>query len=169
MNLPATLPEFVVAKHYRQLHPTREGRRRYRFVSMRHVRVNCHGLVNRDSVIQFRDARGHVWMTLDKFGILIAENYAWNGCSPKRWVWPFGWCGTPDFACTILASLVHDALYQFSATAHFPLDREHCDAIFREIIDLHGEDEIADIYHGAVRKFGSWSARPKNGEFSTLS
>jgi hypothetical protein len=80
----------------------------------------------------------------------------------------FGWCGTPDFKSTLLASLCHDVQYQFSRTEHFPLNRSDVDALFYETICMAGDEDIARIYHGAVRKFGSWTDKPRNGEFSTL-
>ena len=163
---PENLPPFDENVEYRQLHPTKEGKRRWRFVTNRRIRIHLKGIT--ECSIYFHDRDGKVWMTIDRFGILIEEGYAWNGCSPKRWVWPFGWCGTPDFKSTILASLVHDALYQFACTEHFPLHRSEVDAIFYHIIVMSGDEDIGSIYHGAVRKFGSWEDRPKNGEFSTV-
>lgn len=152
--------------HFRQLSPA-EGRRIYRFKTLRHIRYPISGLVDERSVITFHDAAGRQWLQIDRFGALIAEGYAWNGCSPKRWVPVLGWIGTPDFASTIAASLLHDALYQFHATAHFPLYRSECDALFRDIIHRAGDEEIARIYHTAVRRFGHWSPTTENGEYST--
>jgi len=150
---------------YRQLHPTREGGRRWRFVTSRTVRLAYRGTTE---TIRYHDATGKIWAQHDAFGIRIEEGYAWNGCSPKRWIWPLGWLGTPDFAATILASLCHDIHYQFARTAHFPLTRSEVDALFFHTIAMHGEEELAAIYHGAVRKFGSWAKRPRNGEYSTV-
>ena len=132
------------------------------------------GIVAEHTIIAFYSADGKPRGRIDARGIVLGANYAWNGCSPKRWVWPFGWIGTPDFPAgrkqtgIVLASGFHDLLYQFSRTEHFPLNRSDVDAIFYETIAMAGEPDIASIYHGAVRKFGSWTERPRNGEFSML-
>lgn len=162
----APLPAFKEGWEYRQLHPTKEGGRRWRYVTTKGIRLRVDGIT--DYTIRYHDATGKVWARHDKFGLYVEEGYAWNGCSPKRWVWPFGWVGTPDFQCTILASLCHDIGYQFSRTEHFPLSKAQVDALFYHTIDMLGEHEIAGIYHGAVQKFGRWDDRPRNGEFSTV-
>lgn len=160
------LPTFKEGCQFRQLHPTKEGGKRWRFVTMQGIRLQVHGIT--DHTICYHDKNGKVWARHDRFGLYVSPDYSWNGCSPKRWVWPFGWMGTPDFKCTHLASLIHDVQYQFARTEHFPLNRSDVDAMFYHAIAMHGEDEIAGIYHGAVRQFGSWSDKPNNGEFSAL-
>lgn len=162
---PDAIPPFSEDCEYRQLHPTKEGKRRWRYATNRGTRINIRGLSERN--IYFHDCSGKVWGRIDRFGIYIEENYAWNGCSPKRWYPIFGWVGTPDLN-TQLASLVHDFLYQFSRTEHFPLHKSEVDSIFYHIICMLGEEDIAAIYHGAVCRFGKWSDKPDNGEFSTV-
>jgi hypothetical protein len=164
--IPCDLPQFIEGRQFRQLHPTREGGKRWRYKTLRGIRLPVKGIT--EHTIVYHDATGKAWARHDRFGLYVEEGYAWNGCSPKRWVWPFGWMGTPDFKCTHLASLTHDVQYQFSRTDHFPLNRSEVDAMFRNTIELAGCDDIARIYYEAVRKFGSWSDKPKNGEFSTL-
>jgi hypothetical protein len=165
---PAFLPDFFEGVHYRQLHPTREGGRRWRFVTMRRPLLPVRGIVQPGRIIAFCDAGGVERGRIDDRGIVMSEGYAWNGCSPKRWVWPVGWVGTPDFQATILASGFHDLLYQFSQTQHFPLSRCEVDQVFRHCIEMSGEPEIARIYFEAVRCFGTWANRPNKGEFSVL-
>lgn len=164
---PTSHPSFHRDFHFRELSHT-EGRNIYRFQTLRHLRFSIRGLVNEKNVITFHDATGRQWLQLDRFGALVSENYAWNGCSPKRWLPLIGWTGTPDFTSTLAASLLHDTFYQFHATAHFPLHRSDCDAIFRDLIILAGDPDIARIYHAAVRRFGKWSPTTENGEYSTL-
>lgn len=164
---PVTLPVFDEQRHFRRLTPA-EGKRVYRFITTRHIRFPIPGIVPDRQAITFHDATGRQWLQLDRFGALVSEGYAWNGCTPKRWVPLLGWIGTPDYPATIPASLIHDAFYQFHATAHFPLHRSDCDAIFRDLTALGGEPDIARIYHAAVRRFGHWSATVENGEYSTL-
>ena len=158
-------PKFRKGWEYREMHPTKEGNRIWRFKLLHGVRIKVEGITTNNIV--YHDAAGKPWARHDKFGIYIEEGYAWNGCSPKRWVWPHWW-GTPDFKCTLAASLAHDVHYQFSRTAHFPSNRSEVDSLFYDMILANGDFEIARIYHGAVRKWGSWSDKPSNGEFSTL-
>lgn len=169
METPALgpLPDFVRDQSWRELSP-KEGGYRWRYVTQQAVRLPVRGLVNGRAVIRFFDAKGRHYFTIDRFGLLVEAGYAWNGCSPKRWVWPFGWMGTWDYPCTLLASLFHDALYQFHGTRHFPdaINREMADGIFREIIDRCEGGWIGGAYHLAVRKFGRWSYRPQ-GEYSS--
>lgn len=160
-------PTFLRDLQFRELSHT-EGKNIYRFQTLRHIRFPISGLVADRSVITFHDASGRVWLQIDRFGALIPEGYAWNGCSPKRWLPLLGWVGTPDFRETLAASLLHDALYQFHATRHFPLHRSDCDQLFHDLIAAVGSEEIAGIYYTAVRRFGHWSPTPDSGEFSTL-
>lgn len=161
------LPDFIRGKHFRELSPA-EGKRIYRFQTTAHVRYPARGIVLGRSVITFHDSNGNQWLQLDRFGALVSPGYAWNGCSPKRWVPVLGWIGTPDFPSTIAASLIHDALYQFHATRHFPLHRSDCDQYLRDLIAATGAEDIAAIYYHAVRRFGSWSPAAEDGEYSTL-
>jgi hypothetical protein len=165
------LPPFVEGMQYRQQHPTQEAGRRWRFVFLKDVLLTPDGISERLGCTRatFYDAKGQQWMKIDKYGILIRAGYAWNGCSPKRWVPIFGWVGTPDFPSTILASGFHDSLYQFAMTKHFPFTRAEVDALFYHTIHMSGGRCIAGTYHGAVQKFASWKDRPKNGEYSKTS
>lgn len=164
---PSLLPSFREGHEYRQLHPTKEGGKRWRFVTCKGIRLP-HGGIEDGRVIMYHDATGKVWAHHDKFGSYVHEGYAWNGCSPKRWVWPFGWMGTPDLHCTRLASLFHDIGYQFCRTEHFPFHKSDIDLLFFHTISMTGNDDIARLYYEAVRNFGKWSDKPRNGEFSTL-
>jgi hypothetical protein len=164
---PTALPTFFEECYeYRQLHPVKEGKRLWRFTTLKGTRISLPGITEKN--IYFHDKNGKVWGRIDRFGIHVEAGYSWNGCSPKRWYPVLGWVGTPDFQCTILASLVHDLLYQFCRTEHFPLHKSDVDAIFYHIICMMGDTEIASVYHGAVCKFGKWSDKPNNGEFSTI-
>lgn len=163
---PESLPLFREGVEYRQLHPTKEGNRRWRYTTLKGIRIPIKGIT--DKVILYCDAKGRVWAKHDQFGLYIYEGYSWNGCSPKYWSYVFGWVGTPDFKSTILASLCHDIGYQFGCTADFPMTKKEVDALFYDMIVMSGGKKIAGIYHGAVDKYGSWDGRPKNGEYSTV-
>lgn len=164
---PTHLPPFREGIEYRQLHPTKEGGRKWRFITTRGIRLRIDGITT-NQIICYHDERGRVWARHDRFGLYVEEGYAWNGCTPKRWYPLLGWCGTPDFHCTRLASLCHDVGYQFSRTEHFPLHKSDVDSLFRETIAMHGDEDIAAVYHAAVVKYGKWYARPLSGEFSTI-
>lgn len=166
MNLLAP-PTFLRGLQFRELSHT-EGRNIYRFQTLRHIRFRIDGIVPGRSVITFHDANGRQWLQLDQYGALVSEDYAWNGCSPKRWLPLVGWVGTPDFPETLAASLIHDALYQFHATRHFPLHRSDCDQVFHDLIAALGAPRIAATYFSAVRRFGHWSPATEAGEYSTL-
>jgi hypothetical protein len=99
-------------------------------------------------VHRFADEKGITWLTLNGRTITIASGYAWDGSSPKRLV--FGvWVGTPDFESTRMASLVHDALYQFLHVPCFPLRRQDCDRLFGRIMRSQGFP-LWWVYSGAV-------------------
>lgn len=163
-------PAFHIGRHYYRLDPVREGGLRWRFRLTDDLFVPLSGCVPKGRVISFRDKHGDEWMSICDSGIHISQWYCWNGCTPKRYI-PYlrVWLGTPDFESAILASCVHDALYQFSCTEHFPLHRSDCDEIFRRLIEAKGGKRIARIYHGAVRRWGRWSGDPtERGEYSTV-
>ena len=97
---------------------------------------------------EFSDGSGKVWLKLDGRTITIARGYAWDGSSPKRLV--LGrWVGTPDYEATRMASLVHDALYQFLHVRCFPLGRKDCDRLFGRIMKARGFP-LWWLYSGAV-------------------
>lgn len=163
---PDRLTSFKLGIDYRELDPVKEGKRRWRFITTRGIQLHRWGLSDR--IIFYHDKTGKVWARHDQFGLYIEEGYAWNGCTPKRWVWPFGWVGTPDFECTIFASLCHDVHYQFARTEHFPLHKSDVDFLFYHTIVMAGEPGIASVYHAAVVRYGKWAGRVEDGEFSTL-
>lgn len=84
--------------------------------------------------------------------LTIFEDYAWDGCSPSCDI--FGRrIGTPTPASSLLASLVHDVLYQFSALACAPYTRSQADTIFYDLMRAQGF-RLAAPYHAAVAIFG---------------
>lgn len=172
-------PVFDCGFEFRELHPTREGSRRWRYVVLRPVTLMVDGLMDRlagfrddralsDMAVSFRDRDGLEWMRMDRWGITITAGYCWNGCSPKRWLPLLGWVGTPDFPATRCASLFHDALYQFHACQHMPLHRSEADAIFRRLIELRDDVDLARLYWSAVRRMSRWSGASRNGEHSVI-
>lgn len=163
----AHLPDFEPGVDYREMSP-QEGRFRYRFITLMPALFIVDGLDCEGRIISFRDKSHHEWLRMSDSVITISGGYTWNGCTPKRYSRTLrSWIGTPDFRATIPASLVHDALYQFSHCRHFPLHRSDCDEIFRQMIVKGKSPKIASIYHWAVRKYGRWNGDPSNqGEYS---
>lgn len=164
LRLPAS---FESGREFFRTDPWKEGKRRYRFMTLEWIHFSIPLKVR--GRISFRDKHHREWVAMDRRGFSIAPRYAWNGCSPKRYLPILGWVGTPDFEATIPGSLAHDALYQFSHCDDFPLHRRDCDAIFRRIIELGGAPRLARLYAGAVCRFGSWDGNPsEEGEYSVL-
>lgn len=94
--------------------------------------------------------------------IRVLKGYAWDGCTPKFAFWDI--CiGTPDGVPNAqtkkpkayYASLLHDALYQFSIEGlPAPLnERREIDRIFLEILARDGFAP-RQLYYWAVRLFG---------------
>lgn len=165
------VPDFRIGSHYYRLDPIREGAHVWRFRLLNDRTIKLTGIVPKGRVLSFRDSHGSEWLQICYAGLTVRRWYCWNGCTPKRYI-PFVrvWIGTPDFRSTILASGVHDALYQFSCTEHFPLHRSDCDEIFKRIMLAHGAKPwLANLYYKAVRKFGRWDGDPsEKGEYSTV-
>lgn len=130
----ATHPEsFAPNWEYRTL-SVAEGKGKYRFRTLKPVQFPVTGSVARP--ISFRDHTGKEWMRITSRFITIAADYAWNGNSPKSGFVIGGrdvWFGTPDFKPTIPASLLHDALFQFSAVELFPFSLTDCNNAYYDI------------------------------------
>jgi hypothetical protein len=151
MNRIESIPEFEKLTHYKEYDPY-EGGYRYRYVTLKEIEFRVlYPLIPRGQKIIFKDKKGGVWMTMTPYKITISKDYAWDGCTPKRW-WGIWW-GTPDFESTILASLLHDVLLQFYTTKHFPLSRYEIDNFFKYILEEH-DFILSKIYYYGVR---SWS------------
>lgn len=142
--------------NYRRLHPTKEGKRKWRFVTTDTVPFRLYGLGAMHPNCKMY-ASGKLIAEIENGFLFIAPGYAWNGCSPKYYVGfpPIGmWVGTPDFEGTILASLGHDVLFQFSFLLRYSMFVVN--AQFAHWMDDDGlEPDLRDIYHGAVTRFGT--------------
>jgi len=146
---------------YRELHPTKEGKRKYRFVTTGVVSAKLIGRMKDHPPCVFKDAHLKQWAQIRGGKIEIAVGYAWNGCSPKWYAGfpPIGaWLGTPDFPETILPSLIHDVLFQFAAVGKYSFD----DANYQFYAMMQGFDGAA-IYYDAVQRLGKryWKKHPE--------
>lgn len=147
-----------------------EGLGRYRFKITADAPFRIYGpqLPN----LSFRDGNEVEWATLINNVFTVRSGYQWNGSSPKYGVRIFGkdvWFGTPDFEGTIVASLLHDALYQFAQTKAFPFSREQCDDFYRQLCEYHNF-RLAPVYHAALFAFSrkAFNSPRTNGEHSVL-
>jgi hypothetical protein len=142
-------------KHlYRHLHPTKEGKRTYRFVTTKEITVRLHGLLSTHPEVAFQDAKGKTWAWIICGKITIAKGYAWNGCSPKTYIGlpPVGaWIGTPDFDATIIPSLIHDVLFQFAEVGKHTFHNTNLQ--FLRMMEER-QFRLAAQYHEAVEIFG---------------
>lgn len=148
MNKPALIPEFTLGEQFLELRP-RLGDYKYRFLLLQTLEMEflC-PFMPRGQRIKFKDTSGNIWMEMTRKSIIVHKGYAWDGCTPKRW---FGiWWGTPDFPETIVASLIHDVLLQFSKTDHFPLSKYEIDNIFKEIL-RRNRFSFRSLYYFGVR------------------
>lgn len=151
MNKPEAIPEFTLGEHFIQLRPN-SGNHDYRFLLIEDLEIPflC-PLLPKGQHVLFKDKGGTTWMEMTRKSIIIHKGYAWDGCTPKKWLGI--WWGVPDFPDTIMASLVHDSLIQFSETKHFTLSRFEIDNIFKEILKLN-QFTLYQIYYLGAR-FGS--------------
>lgn len=139
---------------YRKLLPVTEGNRKYRFRTINEISKKLIGPISKHPTVYFRDGKGKCWAWVLDGYIHISAGYAWNGCSPKKYIGSdrFGfWVGTPDFKETILASLIHDVLFQFSFLGKYTM--EEANMMFYSIMEEE-EFPLAEIYFAAVQKLG---------------
>lgn len=113
-----------------------------------------------DEEMVFKDKKGEVRLIIETDGeITVTRGYAWNGCSPKVYVWDL-FFGTPEGVVhvrtekvkTYYASLIHDALYQFLGDG-LPLSRRDADNIFFRLM-AESDFKPRWIYWLFVRVFG---------------
>lgn len=139
---------------YRRLHPVKEGKRTYRFVLTGMAKTKLYGRLANHPDCDFLDAHGRLWAQIRSGWMYAMSDYAWNGCSPKRYYGhpPIGkWVGTPDFKDTITPSLFHDILFQFAEVGKYSFS----DANY-QFLRMMEENEfpLAILYYEAVEQFG---------------
>lgn len=139
---------------HRELHPTKEGKRKLRFVTTCFGGLPLYGAAksHRDCIL--KDNKGNAWAGIQNGRLWWVKGYAWNGCSPKYYIGypPLGkWVGTPDFEKTRRASLGHDILFQFATLHKISFDEAN------KLFELWLEDEefaLTEQYYDAVDAFG---------------
>ena len=141
-------------KFYRELQPIREGKRKYRFITMTIDSLPLHGKMRHHRDCVMRDSREIIRAWIANARLYWNPGYAWNGSSPKRYVGfpPIGfWAGTPDFEPTRKPSLGHDILFQFAGHGEYNFDdANYCFLKWMETNGFH----LAENYFDAVDMFG---------------
>jgi hypothetical protein len=156
-------------KPYRSLSPVKEGKRKYRFATNTELEFPLFGHLATHPDCVFSE-NGKEWARITEGFLYIAPNYAWDGCTPKKYIGipPLGaWVGTPDFEETILPSLVHDVLFQFAKVGKYSFDS----ANYQFYIMMVKKDfKLASVYYKAVNDFGSkfWKKRDQPVEIKFL-
>jgi hypothetical protein len=145
---------------YRKLHPTKEGKRKYRFSTTEKVSFPLYGHLATHPDCIFME-RGVQWASIEEGTIHISAGYSWDGCTPKAYVGvpPIGvWVGTPDFEGTIDASLVHDVLFQFAKVGKYNFDSANYQFY---VMMVKNSFRLASVYYRAVTDFGRkfWKKR----------
>lgn len=152
---------------YRKLHPTKEGKRKLRFVTTRIDSLPLFGRAKNHRNCLLKCNQGIVRAGITKGRLWWNPGYAWNGSSPKRYIgiYPLGfWIGTPDFKKTLRPSLGHDILFQFSSLIDISFDEaNHHFLLWLETEGFRG----AELWHDAVDALGMshWN---KNQEGLTI-
>jgi hypothetical protein len=148
---------------FRLLHPIHEGHRAYRFLSTTIIQAKLYGELAKHRNCTFYDSKGVPRAWIRDGYIYVNVNYAWNGCSPKKYIgWPpLGkWVGTPDFAATIIPSLIHDVLYQFAKLGTYTFHQANWQ-FYQMMLDR--DFALAEHYYDAVETFGYkyWGKDPE--------
>lgn len=139
---------------HRELHPIKEGKRKNRFATNCFGGLPLYGLAKNHKNCVLKDANDRVWAGIENGRLWWAENYAWNGCSPKIYIGypPIGkWIGTPDPPRSRRGSLGHDILFQFSPVLQMTM--EDANYNFMRWLETDGFT-LAEQYYDAVEMFG---------------
>ncbi len=97
------------------------------------------------------------WVSISDGQLTIQSGYAWDGCSPKRYLFGLFTIGTPDGTLrfgkpwTWEASLVHDVLTQFRQ--EIPLSKQQVTQIFNDQL-AESKWPLRRLYVWAVDKLG---------------
>ncbi len=133
------IPPFHEGIHWRRLTDDERNGREWKYVTLRPITVNFGQLICFGHYQLIAD--GEKWGFITPHNIEVAAGYAWNGSS-----------FSPDLKGVMLASLVHDLLYQFSGVHHFPFTRQWCDNLFFDL----STTPLAWAYRAGLF-LGSWS------------
>lgn len=165
MNLPVSIPPFILDENYSKLTP-KQGHKRYRYVTKKDFEMKFkEPIIPKNSTIHFMDNQDRIWAKIKHDTLIISKDYAWDGCTPKKWSLGIWW-GTPDFKETILPSLVHDILCQFQDTEHFPFYRDYKHRLFKYMLEQQNF-KLSELYFWGV-EFGETYLSDKNYQVKSL-
>jgi hypothetical protein len=149
------LPYFDQGTEYRCLSKDERGGRRWLYVTLVDIEVGFADKIVADR-FHLLDRKDFEWGTITANHIRVRKGYAWNGSS----------C-SPDFRANMLASLVHDLLYQFSGCPQFPatITRGWADSMFYAICRKEGF-ALRSLYRLGLWLGGwsCWAKPPVDGE-----
>lgn len=145
---PAEIPPFVRDRDFR-----RGTGGRWKWVLTKDLSVRfVLPLTRRRECFHGIDGDGRLWLDIWPHSIRIPMGYAWNGSS----------C-SPDIPGVMLASCVHDALYQFSGCEDWPstITRQVADDIFYRLANTR----LRLFYLMGLSAFSSffWARKPGDG------
>lgn len=148
-SVPTSIPKFVEGVHYERVG---KGRWKWRLKTDIVVRFPI-PITRGKTIFRCLDRNGKLWVVIGPNTIWIAAGYAWNGSS-----------FSPDLRGVLLASCVHDAVYQFCGCENWPyyLDRAWADDLFHNL----SISRLAIFYRIGLA-FGSWACwgrSPSDGE-----
>lgn len=155
---------------FRRLHPTREGNRRWRFLTTTSGELPLYNAAAKHRPGLLVDRSGIIRASIEDCKLKWNPDYAWNGASPKRYVgWhPLGfWVGTPDSEETIIPTLGHDIFFQFASVLDVSFDEMN----FHLYKWLKNNEYCAsELWYEATQKFGQrfYDAADPNLKFIPL-
>lgn len=137
-----TRPPFFRGEHYRRITKRKIKRTgkswKYNLLENATVKFEkqiCFG------TYYLHDGNDACWGCITPYSITVFSGYSWDGSS----------C-SPDLEGVMLASLIHDLLYQFSGVANFPLSRQFADSLFYAL----STSPLAFLYRAGLF-VGSWT------------
>jgi hypothetical protein len=133
-------PWFQEGIHWRKLTANERNGRPWKYKTIRSITVRFERRICFGRYCLY-DGDGNLWGVIEPNSITVAAGYAWNGSS-----------FSPDLPGVLLASLVHDLLYQFSGCEGFPFSRMFCDDLFYAL----AESPFSPIYRLGLF-IGGWA------------
>ena len=150
-----TRPQFREGAEWRRLTATERGSGPWKYVLLRDVFFEVETGVTRH--YDALDGQQRKWMMILPHGITVRRGYAWNGNT-----------SAPDSICgvsTLLGSVPHDALFQFSGAPGYP--RHHVTLWFANRLYY----SLTPYAFGwlylsglTLASWALWGRKPKNGE-----